>query len=183
VVEDLVLVLQPSIAGLLNPEDTQQLGASRLWTFPLAELPMSVDKERLTGQVVLIGHGRVDRRIAAALTERNIPHVVADENREIVEALRAGDFPTVSGNAAEPSVLIQAHIARAGMLIIAMTKTLQARRMVEIARMLNPGVEVIVRSHNEEEAEMLRRDGIATVFTAEQVLAGGMAKQLLARYG
>jgi CPA2 family monovalent cation:H+ antiporter-2 len=125
----------------------------------------------------------VGRRIAAALTQRNIPYVVAEENCEIVEALRAGDIPAVSGNAVEPSVLVQAHIARAGMLIIAMTKTLQARRMVEIARMLNPGVKVIVRGHNKEEAEMLRRDGIATVFTAEQELAGGMAKQVLARHG
>src|SRR5688500_11864766 len=34
---------------------------------PLAELPMSTDLSRLTGHVVLVGYGRVGRRIADAL--------------------------------------------------------------------------------------------------------------------
>ena len=35
---------------------------------PLAVLPMTVDLNRLTGQVVLVGYGRVGRRIGEALT-------------------------------------------------------------------------------------------------------------------
>src|SRR3990167_2387741 len=35
---------------------------------PLAELPMTVDPARLTGHVLLVGYGRVGRRVAEALT-------------------------------------------------------------------------------------------------------------------
>ena len=85
------------------------------------------------GQVVLVGYGRVGRRIGEALTEKGISFVVAEENREIVEKLRESGVPAVSGDASEPAVLIQAHVARARMLVIATPDTLDVRRMIEIA--------------------------------------------------
>src|SRR4249920_1881019 len=60
---------------------------------PLAVLPMTVDLNRLTGQVVLVGYGRVGRRIGEALTANGISFVVAEENREIVEKLRESGVP------------------------------------------------------------------------------------------
>src|SRR3569833_1937741 len=68
-------------------------------TDPLAHLPMSVDQAYLAGQVVLVGYGRVGRRIAAALDEKRVPYVVAEQNRELVEKLRARNIPAVSGGA------------------------------------------------------------------------------------
>ena len=94
---------------------------------PLAELPMTRDPARLTGHVVLVGYGRVGRRIGEALTARGVPFVVAEQNRELVEALRARGIPAVSGDAADPAVLIQAHVARARMLVIATPDTFAAR--------------------------------------------------------
>jgi CPA2 family monovalent cation:H+ antiporter-2 len=86
---------------------------------PLAVLPMTVDLNRLMGQVVLVGYGRVGRRIGEALTEKGISFVVAEENREIVEKLREDGIPAVSGDASDPAVLLQAHVHRARMLVIA----------------------------------------------------------------
>ena len=64
------------------------------------------------------------RRIGEALIERDVPIVVAEQNREVVELLRERGIPAVSGDASEPAVLIQAHIARAQMLVIATPDTL-----------------------------------------------------------
>jgi len=148
---------------------------------PLAELPMSVDASLLHGQVVLVGYGRVGRRIARTLTEHRIPYVVADEHRELVEQLRERGVPAVAGDAADPAVLIQAHIARAGMLVIAVPDVFNVRKMVETARLLNPNIEVIVRSHNESEADLLARDIVGKVFVGEHELARGMCDHVLAR--
>ncbi|RYF58445.1 MAG: sodium:proton antiporter, partial [Comamonadaceae bacterium] len=49
---------------------------------PLAELPMTTDSRYLARQVVLVGYGRVGRRVAAALAANDIPFVVAEQNRE-----------------------------------------------------------------------------------------------------
>jgi CPA2 family monovalent cation:H+ antiporter-2 len=148
---------------------------------PLAELPMSTDQALLSGQVVLVGHGRVGTLIAESLRQSGVPLVVAEENREVVNALRSKGIPAVSGDASTPEVLIQAHVARAAMLVIAIPDVLQVRKMVEIARTLNPGIQVLIRTHNEEEAALLQHEGLGTVFLDQQELARSMTQQVLAR--
>jgi CPA2 family monovalent cation:H+ antiporter-2 len=150
---------------------------------PLAELPMDTSERFLSGQVVLIGYGRVGRRIAQALADHRIPFVVAEQNRERVEQLRKQAIPAVSGDASDPAVLIQAHIARAGMLVIATPDTVTVRRMAEIARTLNPAIEIVVRTHDEEEARLLADDQLEKVFFGERELARAMTHHILARRG
>jgi len=150
---------------------------------PLAELPMSVSQEKLSGQVVLVGYGRVGRHIAKALDDQGISYVVAEQNRELVDKLRRADQPAVAGNAAEPAVLIQAHIAHAAMLVIATPDTFHVRAMIETARALNPAIRCVVRTHNMEEAELLRSENVGEVFVGEQELAGSMTRHVLAKLG
>ncbi|WP_343655677.1 YbaL family putative K(+) efflux transporter [Cupriavidus sp.] len=149
---------------------------------PYAELPVTTERKYLQGQVVLVGYGRVGRRIAKAMQERGIPFVIADENRELVESLRKAGFAAVSGNAADPAVLIQAHIAHAAMLVVAVPEPLYVRQMVETARTLNPHVEVVLRTHSEDESKLLRKEGLGTVFYGEEELAKGMSGHVLGRF-
>ncbi|CAM3511955.1 YbaL family putative K(+) efflux transporter [Polaromonas hydrogenivorans] len=149
---------------------------------PYAELPVSTERKYLKGQVVLVGYGRVGRRIASALDARGIPYVVAEQNRELVEALRKQGMAAVSGNAADPAVLIQAHIANAAMLVVATPDPMTVRQMVDTARTLNPAIEIVLRTHSEDELQLLRKDGIGTVFLGEEELARGMAGHVLQRF-
>ena len=151
--------------------------------YPLASLPMSTEEKYLAGQVVLVGYGRVGRRIADALMEHDVPFVVVEHNRELVQQLRQNNIQAVSGNASEPVVLVQAHIARAEMLIIATPESFSVRQIVDIARTLNPTIEVVVRTHSDEEASLLEKDGIGKIFMGEHELAAGMTKHVLARRG
>jgi len=148
-------------------------------TDPLAELPMSVPSSEVTGHVVLVGYGRVGRRIGEALAARGLRFVVADENREIVEKLRERGLRAVAGNAADPAVLIQAHVARAAILVIATPDTFHVRQMIEIARTLNPSIETVVRTHSDEEAALLRKENAGMVFMGEHELALGMTRHVL----
>ncbi|MDX1996243.1 MAG: YbaL family putative K(+) efflux transporter [Thermoanaerobaculia bacterium] len=145
---------------------------------PLADLPMSIDAERLTDHVVLVGYGRVGRRIAESLLAQGVSLVVADQHRELVELLRERGVPAVFGDATEAAVLIQAHIARARLLVIAAPDSLAARRMIEIARMLRPQIEIVLRTHGDEEAELFAREDVL-VFFGEHELATSMARHVL----
>ncbi len=149
---------------------------------PLAELPATVDPAHLTGHVVIVGHGRVGRRIAERLAERGIAVVVVEENREAVERLRERGVHAVSGDATDPAVLIQAHVARARMLVVATPDTFGVRKMTETARALNPRIEVLVRTHSDEEAELLRQDAGTVVFMGEHELALAMTRHVVERY-
>lgn len=67
------------------------------------------------------------------------------------------------------------------MLVIATPDTFHVRKMVEIARTLNPAIETVVRTHNEEEAELLQKENIGQVFMGEHELAIGMTRHILER--
>lgn len=148
---------------------------------PLAELPMSVDQAHLTGHVVIVGYGRVGRRIGEALTKNGVPFVVAEQNREIVDGLRKRGMLAVSGDSSDPAVLIQAHIARAHILVIATPDSFHVRRIIEIARMLNPNVETVVRTHSDEDAALLQKEHADKIFMGEHELALGMTRYVLER--
>jgi CPA2 family monovalent cation:H+ antiporter-2 len=149
---------------------------------PYAELPMSTERKYLEGQVVLVGYGRVGQRIAQALEARGIPYVVAEQNREQVEDLRNKGVAAVTGDAADPAVLIQAHIANAAMLVIATPDPVGVRQMAETARSLNPAIEIVLRTHSEDELNLLRKEGTGVVFFGEEELARGMVGHVLQRF-
>jgi CPA2 family monovalent cation:H+ antiporter-2 len=115
------------------------------------------------------------------MNERKIPYVVAEQNRELVERLRQRSIHAVLGDGAEAAVLIQAHIARASLLVIATLDTLKSRRMVEIARTLNPKIETLLRTHSDEEAALLQQENLGTVFMGEHELALAMTREVLSR--
>jgi K+:H+ antiporter len=67
------------------------------------------------------------------------------------------------------------------MLVIAIPDAFQARQIIEAARTLNPAIETVVRTHSEEEAELLRREKVGKLFMGEHELAVGMARHVLER--
>jgi len=182
------IAINPLIFSAINPFKKWLVGLSGLASDlekrvdPFAELPMSTERKYLEGQVVLVGYGRVGRRIAQELTAHDIPFVVAEQNREVVEGLRKKGIPAVSGNASEPSVLIQAHIANASMLVVATPDTIDVRKMVDTAKALRPEIRIVLRTHNEDESELLRKDNLGTVFYGEEELANGMCKFIVGQF-
>jgi CPA2 family monovalent cation:H+ antiporter-2 len=148
---------------------------------PLAVLPMSTDLSKLTGHVLLVGYGKLGRRLGAALASQGRSLVVAEENREVVEELRERNIPAVSGDASDPAVLVQAHVARAKVLLITTPDVLKARRMVEVARMLNPDIEVLIHARNADEAALLRAERVGEVVLAEEALEAMVDAHLKSR--
>jgi CPA2 family monovalent cation:H+ antiporter-2 len=178
------IALNPLVFRMVEPAQawirsrSQRARDLELRDDPLAELPAHVATDALTGHIVLVGFGRVGRHIAEALDARGLPYVVAEQQREAVEKLRDLGIHAVAGDASEPAVLIQAHVARAQMLVIATPDTFQARKMIKLARTLNPHIHVVVRSHSEDEAELLRREQAVEVLVGELELANSMVRSV-----
>ncbi len=150
---------------------------------PLIKLPDTIGPEFLSGQVILVGYGRVGRRIAGALGKHSIPVVVIEQNREIVEQLRSENPAALCGRAVDPDVLSQARIQKAAMLVIATPDTFDIRQVITGAKALNPQLEIIVRTHNEEDAALLALETAETIFFGEKELARSMAGHVLERFG
>jgi CPA2 family monovalent cation:H+ antiporter-2 len=184
------IALNPVVFGLIDPVQQWMLKRSRLArlmerrTDRLAELPHSFTTEMLTGHVLIVGYGRVGRRIGEALTAARIGIVVAEQNREVVDRLRSQGIAAVSGNAGDPAVLIQAHVARARALVIATPDAAAAQAMIDVAQKLRPGILCVVRTHSDDEAALIRsliKEG--SVLMGEEELAIGMTRAVLTKFG
>ncbi len=145
---------------------------------PLAELPMTVEPRQVTGHVVLVGYGRIGRRIGESLGKQEVSYVVVERNREIVESLRECGVHAVAGDASEQNVLIQAHVLRARVLAITIPDTSRAHLMIDIARMLNPKIQMVICVQSEEEATLLQRENVGAVVLGERELALSMIRHI-----
>jgi monovalent cation:H+ antiporter-2, CPA2 family len=180
------IALNPVLFSLLEPAREWIKGRSEvarrldLRDDPLAALPLTTEQKYLNRQVVLVGYGRIGRRIAGALSEKGVPFVVAEQNRERVEQLREKNIPAVFGDATEPMVLVQSHIEKAHMVIITIPDTVGVRSIIEAARRVNPSIHVVARLMNEAEARLFEREKLATVFLGERELARAMIDHVLA---
>lgn len=146
---------------------------------PLAMLPDEVPQDYLRDQVVIVGHGEVGRRIARSLMDKGIKVVIAEENREIVEKLRGKGIAAVSGVATEAGVLIQAHIQHARLLVLSPMDILDIHKIVDIAKTLNPQIQVLVCAESKEEAEVIRSENIGEVYFAKEEMAKNMSNHIL----
>ena len=146
---------------------------------PLAMLPDEVDQSYLRDQVVIVGYGGVGRRITENLINQNIKVVIAEENREIVEKLRQANIAAVSGVATEPGVFIHAHIMHARLLVISPMDILDIHRIVDIAKQLNPQIQVLICAESKEEATVIRDEHIGEVFYAKEEMAKNMSHHIL----
>ena len=148
----------------------------------LAALPETTAEKYLSGQVIVVGFGRVGRWLADALEVRGIACVVVEQNRERVEDLRRQGRVAVLGNAVQPDVLVQAHIADAALLVVATPHLVDISQMTDAARRLNPGIEILLRTHSEDEMNFLRQEKMGHVFFGEEELAKNILTHVLQRF-
>ena len=146
---------------------------------PLAMLPDEVSQDYLRDQVVIVGHGEVGRRITKTLMAEDIKVVIAEENREIVENLREKGIAAVCGVATEPGVLIQAHIQHARLLVLSPMDILDIHKIVDIAKTLNPQIQVLICAESKQEAEVIRKENIGDVYFAKEEMAKNMSNHIL----
>ena len=148
----------------------------------LAELPAGFDPERFRDHVVLVGHGRVGGPVAAELAEHGIPHLIVEQSRERAEALRAQGLTVIYGDATRPDVLTSAYLERARLVLVAAPDAFQARAILALSKQLQPDVEVIVRTHSDEERAFLEQNGAAVAMIGERELAVSMMRHVLRRF-
>src|SRR3546814_18777406 len=94
------------------------------------------------------------------LKSEGLPLIVVDKDRRRVEALRERGITAVYGEASPPGILEAADIAQARLLVIATPEGFQTRRIVAIARELNPAIDTPIRTNSDAEVAHLASQGL-----------------------
>ncbi|MFD2181647.1 cation:proton antiporter [Rhodoplanes azumiensis] len=137
----------------------------------------------LVDHAILVGHGRVGATVAAALRRHKLDYVVIEADRRLAETLRDGGTPVVYGDASRPEVLGATFPELARLIVVALPDAFHARRVIALARALNPTIETVVRTHSEAEALYLADAGVGLAVMGEREIAFGMSDFALQRLG
>jgi CPA2 family monovalent cation:H+ antiporter-2 len=128
----------------------------------------------LAGHTILIGFGRVGAMVAEGLSAAGISVLVIENSDDAVAKAMTAGFAALSGNAADPSVLRRANLARASRLIVAIPNAFEAGQIVEQAHRANPALSVVARAHSDQEVEHLTSLGASVTLHGEHELARGI---------
>jgi CPA2 family monovalent cation:H+ antiporter-2 len=145
--------------------------------------PAPLEQPSQEGHVVIAGFGRVGGPVGAALDKARVPYTIIDENRQLVDRLRAAGHRVVFGDAAAASVLHAAYAEHARLLIVAVPGGFKAALIVLAARALNPEIDTIVRTHSDEETAHLEGLGVGVAVMGERELARAISGHALRRLG
>jgi CPA2 family monovalent cation:H+ antiporter-2 len=136
----------------------------------------------LKDHVIIVGFGVNGRNVARTLAAANIPYVVLEMNPETVQVERQKGTPIVYGDAAHEAVLRHVQIEAARVAVVAISDAAATRRVVELARRLNPGVYLIARTRYSQEVGPLSALGANEAIPEEFETSIEIFARVLQRY-
>ncbi len=150
---------------------------------PLAEAHAEASFAGLRGHAIVVGHGRVGGTITPVLAAEGLPFLVVERDRVRYERLIEARLPALFGDASAPGVLEAGGVRGARLLIVATPDSFLARRVVEMAREANPAIDIVVRTHSDEEMEELKARHGGRIVMGERELARSMLLHVLRHFG
>jgi CPA2 family monovalent cation:H+ antiporter-2 len=120
-----------------------------------------------TGHVIVVGYGLNGQNLARVLKEVGIPYRVLEMDPDLVRSAKAGGEPISFGDGTRPELLQQVAIAKARVLVVAISDPAATARLVSQARRLRTDLYIIVRTRYVAEIDHLYRLGANQVIPEE----------------
>ncbi len=127
----------------------------------------SSERAELKNHVIIVGFGLNGRNVSRVLSSSNIPFIVLELNPETVRSEKKHGIPIFYGDASKDAVLARANIMTARSVVIAISDASATRRIVELARRLNPSAYIIARTRYISEINPLYSLGANDVIPEE----------------
>lgn len=124
----------------------------------IAALSMGTEKH-----AILCGFGRNGQYLARFLGQEGVNYVALDLDPDRVREAAAAGESVVFGDAARKEALVAAGLMRASVVIITMSDTQLAERVLHHVQSARPDVPVVVRTADERDFERLAKAGAAEV--------------------
>lgn len=156
--------------------------AAAMLTDPYSVLPKETSRRMLMGQTILVGSGSVTRSVAKRLATDDVPFVCISEDKSFAEELREQKHAVISGDAADPMVLVQGHIVTAAQLMVIDIDPVKTLKIIEMAKQLNPELNIMARAGSRDEVEHLKQEGIARVYLDSESISEVLTGNILDYY-
>ncbi|MFM7515731.1 MAG: cation:proton antiporter [Pirellula sp.] len=134
-------------------------------------------------RTVVIGYGPVGRTAAKLLSENGIAATIIEMNPSSIEPIRAAGHRVVLGDASHVETLKAAGVESAVSLILSASNINQATSVIQMAKLLNPTIQILVRSAYIRQGQELLKQGADQVIAEESEVALAMAETILRNLG
>lgn len=191
-----VLAREGAHAGLVPPELEQAFLGAAVVSMALtpyaingARRLMGADTARqappseLSDHVLLVGYGMTGASVARVLGATSIPLHVIEMDPVRVKAAKEDGVNMIFGDASRRALLGHAGTERCRAMVVAVSDRTATRRIVSLARQMNPNAAILVRAHSVEEVAELERCGATEVIPAELEASIELFARLLERLG
>ena len=146
--------------------------------YPFSETKVVDRKDHL----IIIGFGVNGRNVACAASIAGIPYAIIEMNPKTVRSEQAKGEPIYYGDAAQETVLQNANIKEARIVVAAINDPTATRRITEVIRRLNPKVHLIVRTRYLQEMKPLYELGATEVIPEEFETSMEIFTRVLTKY-
>jgi len=136
----------------------------------------------LQDHVVIVGYGLNGRNLAKGARVGGIPYVIIDMNPETVAKERKAGERIFFGDATNATILTHANIEQARILVIVINDPVSTRSIVLLARQMNPGLYIIVRTRFLTEVKRIRDLGADEVIPEEFETSVEIFTRVLKKY-
>ncbi|BAZ03649.1 cation:proton antiporter [Calothrix sp. NIES-3974] len=153
------------------------------WMQKFSEPKLLSVPEHISGHVVVAGYGRVGQVIVNILITQGYPVVVIENSEAGIQRLRMQKIPYIFGDADSELVLEKSHLNTAKALAIALPDPASTRILLSHALKIAPNLDVIARSHYDQEIDLLTQMGAKEVVQPEFEAALELGTHLLTTLG
>ena len=146
--------------------------------YPIPEINIKSKKDHL----IIIGFGMNGRNVARAARLSGIPYAIIEMNPETVRSEQAKSEPIFYGDSTQETVLQNANIKNARIVVVAINDPTATRRITELIRRISPKVHLIVRIRYLQEMKPLYELGADEVIPEEFETSMEIFTRVLAKY-
>jgi monovalent cation:H+ antiporter-2, CPA2 family len=139
-------------------------------------------EDELENHVIIVGFGINGKNVVTAAKAASIPYIVIEMNPEVVRVEKLGGERIFYGDAAQSAVLEHAGIHTAKSVAVTAGDPASAKRIIEVARRLNPQIHIIARTHFLSELDKFYAFGADEVISDEFESSIELFTRVLHRY-
>lgn len=143
---------------------------------------MNIERLPFKDHVVLVGYGRMGKYIGRALHAMDIPYLVIEINRAIVEKLSGEKIPVLFGDPSDKDILEYAQVDSARAVVITIPDLSGQLSVIVNVRKLKPSILIVSRTQYEADQKVLKGAGADMVIHPEFTASVAVSSKLLALF-
>ncbi len=146
------------------------------YKFFVLEYRFNQSLKKMNNHVIICGYGRVGIQVAEDLNAQNIPVIVIEFSKEVLEkASNSANFLMIEGDASQDEIFSQAKIESARAVITCLPKDADNLYAVLACKELRKDIDVISRASNQHAVSKLKRAGANNVIMPDAIGGSHMA--------